>query len=578
MAQYGSYKYESRESRALSTITTESYDRDQQKNLIKLNQDVSYMAAYMRKMQKGIDEANENFLEQIQSFINNLIVLFGGGDTQGFDFGDLKYIFQAIGALFGFSTPTRTPSSVTNYFSTNYLADSPDFSDVVFDQAEAWGGSIGIDASYVPNQNNILSGIWSGIVNSIQGWSDAYDQAAANATLKEQAETIAALSSLVQGLIRNESNQNVGGHYAFVNFSGLADDAALPGFGAIMYTGSGTGTWKIRNGALSWVGVPDNPRWAIAPFTDVQFKTDYQFIGATFRTAPRWFNSVAADENYFIIRSNSSYTTYTYVKFKKYSVEIGCVVSGVRTVFFIEEDFTFKSTAAYGVYAGAIGNLRFLQVIENGKPIVTYTELGTTSQIGPTYNYGAIGVMGYATVAGSGKPGEVIAFAMSDNQPPSVLGSTITINRTTTGNVNIFSGVNALPGSFFNNLGVNSEDWDYDFATGKLISLRGGQVGVSGGLLINGTTHPEKLQMYVIKNGDTVNALPISSTVTRGVNTVGGNISPEAICGCGSIDTQPGDYLQLGVKSSADYIGVFTGEATGKRSFFTASLQSRNLG
>lgn len=108
--QYGAYKYESTESRALKSFGSDKFDyKDQEKNLIQLNNAVGYMSEYMRKMQKGIDEANENFIQQIQSFINDIIVLLGGGGDTGFDFGDLKYVFQMFGALFGFDTGSGIP-------------------------------------------------------------------------------------------------------------------------------------------------------------------------------------------------------------------------------------------------------------------------------------------------------------------------------------------------------------------------------------------------------------------------------------------------------------------------------------
>ena len=101
------YKMESQESRTLASITVDSYDyRDQGKLLTKLTGDVSYLAQYSRQMQKGIDSANSNFIEQIQDFINEVAVVIGGFGNTGIDLGDLKYVFQAIGALFGFDTET----------------------------------------------------------------------------------------------------------------------------------------------------------------------------------------------------------------------------------------------------------------------------------------------------------------------------------------------------------------------------------------------------------------------------------------------------------------------------------------
>jgi len=132
---YGGYTYESSEARALGSITSESYDyRDQAKLTSKLVNDVSYMASYMRKMQKGIDDASQNFMQQIQSFINDLITLLGGGGDTGFDFGDLKYILQAFGALFGLKPGMPLPVNLMSaawHFISNYVFPNGDFKEAL---------------------------------------------------------------------------------------------------------------------------------------------------------------------------------------------------------------------------------------------------------------------------------------------------------------------------------------------------------------------------------------------------------------------------------------------------------------
>ena len=140
MTSFGSgYKMESKESSALRSINTESYDyRDQAKLLTKLTGDVSYLAQYTRQMQQGIDAANDNFIQQLQDFINEILILIGGGGDTGFDFGDLKYIFQAIGALFGFDTQTGIASifpinlfSAAWHFISTYIFPVDNFGEFV---------------------------------------------------------------------------------------------------------------------------------------------------------------------------------------------------------------------------------------------------------------------------------------------------------------------------------------------------------------------------------------------------------------------------------------------------------------
>jgi hypothetical protein len=132
---YGGYKYESPESRALGSITPQSYDyRDQGKLLSKLTSDVSYMSAYMRKMQKGIDEANQNFIQQIQSLIQEMIVLFAGGGDTGMDWGDLKYIFEALGALFGLQPGLPLPVNLFGaawHFMSTYILPVQNFKEFI---------------------------------------------------------------------------------------------------------------------------------------------------------------------------------------------------------------------------------------------------------------------------------------------------------------------------------------------------------------------------------------------------------------------------------------------------------------
>ena len=147
-SQYGAYQYQSPEQRALTGITPDSYDyRDQSKLISKLTNDVSYMAQYMGKMQNGIDKANENFIQQIQDFINEIIVTFSGQGDTGFDFGDLKYIFQAIGALFGWDVdpatgltlPLNLDDAAWNFMSQYVLSTQAwqDESNQLFDQSIA---------------------------------------------------------------------------------------------------------------------------------------------------------------------------------------------------------------------------------------------------------------------------------------------------------------------------------------------------------------------------------------------------------------------------------------------------------
>jgi hypothetical protein len=141
LGQYGAKGYEGPESRTLGKFAADKFSyREQAKNIIQLNNAVGYMSGMMRKMQRGIDEANQNFVQQIQAMINDFLVLLGGpaggGDT-GFEFGDLKYVLMAIGALFGFGNedgeitlPINLFAAAWHFFSS-YILPVQNFTDAI---------------------------------------------------------------------------------------------------------------------------------------------------------------------------------------------------------------------------------------------------------------------------------------------------------------------------------------------------------------------------------------------------------------------------------------------------------------
>jgi hypothetical protein len=146
-------EYQSKEIRALKSIDSGRYpdtNKDFVKNMQRLNSNVDYISSYMITMQKGIDDANKTIIEQIQSFINDLIVLFAGGEPTGIELGDLKYIIQGLGALFGFNGPF--PFSLldaASHFFLGFVVPLPQFIDVIFDSIFAWAESLGLSPEFI---------------------------------------------------------------------------------------------------------------------------------------------------------------------------------------------------------------------------------------------------------------------------------------------------------------------------------------------------------------------------------------------------------------------------------------------
>jgi hypothetical protein len=153
------YERESREAVALKSLQSKRYpdaNKDFQKNMRRLNGAVDYISGTLGQMQKGIDDANKNFIEQIQDFIADIIVLFAGGEPTGIEFGDLKYIFQAIGALFGLNGPF--PISLIEaafHFFFGFVVPTEQFTDLIFDTIFAWAENIGLPESFITDLHEL---------------------------------------------------------------------------------------------------------------------------------------------------------------------------------------------------------------------------------------------------------------------------------------------------------------------------------------------------------------------------------------------------------------------------------------
>lgn len=122
----------------LKQVSNQKYNKDFAVNLAQVNNTLTSISKYLLVMQNGIDDLNKDIFEQIQDFINELIIIFNGGDfgELGLDWGDLKYVLQAIGGFFGFDIWGGTGDAwnpiqmVTNFFE-NFLSGIPMFGDVV---------------------------------------------------------------------------------------------------------------------------------------------------------------------------------------------------------------------------------------------------------------------------------------------------------------------------------------------------------------------------------------------------------------------------------------------------------------
>lgn len=165
---FGGDAYTSPETRTLTSIA--DGDRGTPKSVEELAQmlqqqgsQIRYLAANQKKLAKGVAEATQNPIQQIQQFISDIIVLLGGGQlAQGvLDFGDLQYILPALGALFGFGDgpfPLNLIAAAERFF-FGYVVPTQAFTDLINHFIRTWLEAFGIDREFVENVQDLITAV-----------------------------------------------------------------------------------------------------------------------------------------------------------------------------------------------------------------------------------------------------------------------------------------------------------------------------------------------------------------------------------------------------------------------------------
>jgi hypothetical protein len=220
---------------------------------------------------------------------------------------------------------------------------------------------------------------------------------------------------------------------------------------------------------------------------------------------------------------------------------------------------------------GANGNPRRYQAYSGTQLVYDYTEAGTTSQIGPGFRYwGCKTEMKQGSSVGN--PGTIASTSVSDNAPPTVLGSTFRCSRHSTTAVNYAnSGLTTptkLPANFFDTQDYASPDmlWDGTNLT----------VNTEGTFVVNIRYRASNIPGNTKVNG----VLYINNVVARqlGANFADASLqanSGDAIIGSALVYLHVGDVLAPGYASSG--AGTVTGEGTGTTSYFEIALANRSM-
>jgi hypothetical protein len=222
VAGFGGAGYTTPQTRALSSIAKDAGpDLSQgQEAIIKLLQQHSsqlrFLAANQKQLQKGVNDATQNPIQQIQQFIADIIVLLGGGElaTGLLDFGDLQYILPVLGALFGFDADSPFPISLfdaAEKFFLGYVVPNAQFADVINKIIEEWAKVFGIDPKFVKDVKALITAfgdLFDGLQNLLPSLNELFGALGISGTeLGPLGQALAPIIKLFSGIdLKNFGN------------------------------------------------------------------------------------------------------------------------------------------------------------------------------------------------------------------------------------------------------------------------------------------------------------------------------------------------------------------------------------
>lgn len=315
-----------------------------------------------------------------------------------------------------------------------------------------------------------IVGTVDGFVRGVAGlFGNGFNFNVVEETAKSLADSIAGMNSIITALNQKAEVGGFTGTAVSVDFSTVAPGSTLGSHWSQSSSGGGTGGLGVANGRAKHLGSASN-RTTKAFYTFKECVSDYQKVGAAYATLPSTnFFGGNRSYNYLYGRANAAGNSYVYTKLGQNELELGCVVSDSVTVFATLPGFKFKPGVAYWLECGTTGGARIFRVWENNRVILTYTDAAAISQLGNRR-------VGKGVTASSDTylPAEVSAFAFFDNTTPATKGSGFRRYRASSSAVAHPSGVNLIPGNFFDTADRITEDFTYDHATNKLTVTHAG--------------------------------------------------------------------------------------------------------
>jgi hypothetical protein len=166
----------SQQTYALSQIDSTKYpdtNKDFEANMGRLNTWVDYIASYLQTMQKGIDQANQDALQKVQSLVSGIEEMFAGGQGLfGIDLGNLQYYLPAIGALLGFNTTDPFPinlfDAAENFF-LGYIVPLSSFASTINGFITPILEDFGINANFIQAAQNLINA-FQNVTNDVESF------------------------------------------------------------------------------------------------------------------------------------------------------------------------------------------------------------------------------------------------------------------------------------------------------------------------------------------------------------------------------------------------------------------------
>lgn len=567
-----------------------------------------------------------NAWEGTQATWNNMWGAIFGGNPTGKTAADLKTAAQSVNstattasanASTGIANAAAAQSTANTAQSTATTAQS------TANTANSTANTANTNAT---TANTNLQTTWNGLTTGLSNQTTEQTNTTTTSVAQTSKQLAAANAANAAAITRLQTPPTVavsgGGRSIGVDFTTrTASTTSIVG-GApsadftVTYSGAGSATYGIINGVADWTKTGAAARSMQARYSLNPLFTDYQIVTVAV-SAWQGYTATTYGTNYVFARMNAAGTSYVYAKIQANTAELGYAINGSRTPM---TTYTVPSSGWLGsmplimsattitLVCGTTGGARQYKVLVGGETVITWTESGTSSQMGASYRYtGFGGDMVYGLLNGSNTyapPSPVGTFNAVDNAPATYLGSGFRAYRTSTSNLAMptTGGYNAagtlrndgreyVPFSggtlanFFNTKEYATTDLTFNVAADGVTATNDSRVTVSNdgwymvnlciGFAIN--TMVVDIAPALFKNSATV---PLrKGNAAWGVNQLGIVRGPSSVSSTFTLYLNAGDYLIPGYWTTPIYApgGSFLGDGSGLTCYFEMTLMNRSF-